>query len=345
MPSLTVPSAPGLKTAWRHELDDYGVALKWAPKARTLVVGTSDGTVTVFDGNGQVLARWSAHRNGLNALAWSANGQRLATGGQDGQARIWDPNTGLCVEEIPTEAQWVECVAYSPREEHLAITAGRKLAIWSGKGNRLEQYPDQPSTIADIDWQPDSVFFAVACYGKLSIYQVGSTKPVKEFAWKGSILRVKWSPDGDFIATGNQDATVHFWYRKSGRDLEMSGYPFKVRELSWDTDSRLLATGGGPAVTVWNCSGKGPAGTRPIELQGHVEPVSALCFQHKGALLASGARDGRVCIWKIKDPGKPVAGVQFDSAISQLAWSTDGRFLAALTREGQLAVFNIADGV
>ena len=44
----------------------------------------------------------------------------------------------------------------------------------------------------------------------------------------------------------------------------MSGYSTKVRELSWHANSRFLATGGGPAVVVWDFSGKGPAGSKPV---------------------------------------------------------------------------------
>jgi WD40 repeat protein len=94
----------------------------------------------------------------------------------------------------------------------------------------VKAYPEQPSTIADVQGQPDSSFFTVAAYRKLSTFSATSTEAVKEFAWKGSILKVAWSSDGNYVVTGNQDATVHFWYRKTGRDLEMSGYPAKIRD-------------------------------------------------------------------------------------------------------------------
>ena len=70
-------------------------------------------------------------------------------------------------------------------------------------------------------------------------------------------------PTGRFIATGNQDSTVHLWITETGKDLHMSGYSTKVRELSWHANSRFLATGGGPAVVVWDFSGKGPAVVNP----------------------------------------------------------------------------------
>src|SRR5260221_14213499 len=44
----------------------------------------------------------------------------------------------------------------------------------------------------------------------------------------------------EYIATGDQDSTVHFWKVASGRDLMAQGYATKVRNLSWDSSSRYL---------------------------------------------------------------------------------------------------------
>ena len=338
MPGV-MPSTPAaLQVIWDQQLEDYVVAVQWKPRDEVVAAGTAQGNAVIAGSDGSVLARIPAHKGGLNSLSWNATGTRLATGGQDGQTRIFDGQTGHCIREIEAEAQWVECLSYSPLGEYLAIAAGKKLSLWNAETSCLERYPDQPTTISDIQWQPQSLFFAVACYGRLSIYKVGSTEPVQQFAWRGSILKIAWSPDTSYIATGNQDATVHFWFRRSGKDLEMAGYPSKIRELSWNSSSDLLATGGGPAITIWNCSGKGPAGTRPIELKGHIEPITALTFQAKGSLLASGGRDGRVCVWQIKKSGQLISGLEFPSAISQLCWSDSDRRLAVGTQDGKVAV-------
>ncbi|HMP41901.1 MAG TPA: WD40 repeat domain-containing protein, partial [Roseiflexaceae bacterium] len=67
----------------------------------------------------------------------------------------------------------------------------------------------------------------------------------RKFEWKGSVLVLAVSLDGKYIAAGAQNASVHFWICRDGTDLEMSGYPRKVRELAWDSSSSYLATGGG----------------------------------------------------------------------------------------------------
>ena len=100
------------------------------------------------------------------------------------------------------------------------------------------------------------------------------------------------SPDGDIVACGSQDNSVHFWRRSTGMDAEMTGYPGKPSHLSFDDRGKLLATSGSERITVWSFIGNGPEGTMPGELCHHTEPISSLAFSNKGMLVASGSRDG-----------------------------------------------------
>jgi WD40 repeat protein len=165
--------------------------------------------------------------------------------------------------------------------------------------------------------------------------------PVRTFAWQGSSLVARWSPSGRYIATGEQDSTVHFWIVKTGQDLQMSGYPRKVRELTWDAKGRLLATGGGDAVTVWDCSGRGPAGSKPVTLPGHEREVTAIEFQRHGEWLASGGADGRLVLWSPTRPRKLVGATLLEQPVSQLAWSPDDRDLVVGGGGGMVALITI----
>lgn len=126
----------------------------------------------------------------------------------------------------------------------------------------------------------------------------------------------------------------------------MNGYPAKVRELTWDAGSRFLATGGGPVVTIWDCGGRGPAGSRPLELKGHQDSISALTYQHRGPLLASGGKDGRICIWNSSRDRRVRQGIGMKAPVTGLAWSPDDRLLPAATAHGHVVVFQpVAAGV
>ena len=108
----------------------------------------------------------------------------------------------------------------------------------------------------------------------------------------------------------------------------MSGYPTKVLPLTWNSTSRYLATGGCDTVIVWDCSGKGPQGTKPISLEKHKALISAVAFQNHGPLLASADESGLVAVWNHEKSKKALATINFDSGITQLVWAQNDQSIA-----------------
>lgn len=324
-----------LTKLWESQIDGHVIALAWSAPLGLLAAASADGPIALFDAKaGQVRHRLLGHGFGTACVAWSADGLHLASAGQDGKVRIWDPRTGQQTKELPGGAAWVERVAWCPNADILASAAGKKLRLWNSGGELIREFPDHPSTIADIQWKPNDTVLASTGYGKVYFWSPEQQTAVREFAWNGSMLVLAWSPDCRHIAAGAQDCTVHFWELKTGEDLQMAGYPTKVRELAWDATSRYLATGGGPTPCVWDFAGKGPAGSTPIQLEAHKDNVSCLTYQRQGALLASGGDDGLVALWQPSKQAGALALAKHASAISQLAWSADDQRLAVGTAEG-----------
>jgi WD40 repeat protein len=202
--------------------------------------------------------------------------------------------------------------------------------------------------VADIAWQPGSTRIAAVAYGGTTLWGLDSPAPLRRYEWKGSSLVLAWSPDASMFATGDQDQTIHFWYRESGQDLQMWGYETKMRELAWDPSSRYLASGGGRDVVVWDSRAgtQGPEGSKPIMLGLHEQFLSVLTYQHRmpetgPALLASAGQDGLVALWRPTQRKQALAQHGFNSAISQLAWSPDDRSLAVGAADGTVAVLQV----
>lgn len=328
-----------LAPQWTSAIGDHVIAAAWSPDGSMLAAASVAGPVSVFDGATGAL-RWTApaHRIGTTSIGWNADGRLLASGGQDGIARIWDAATGEERAAVVCGRAWVEKVSWAPADPVLAVAAGRSLLFLDETGERLRDHADHPSTIADIAWRPGSRNLTAACYGGLHHYSLDFPERIGADEWTGSALVIAWSPDGRYIATGDQDASVHFWFARSGEDLMMSGYATKVRELSWDATSRHLATGGSDTVVLWDCSGKGPEGRRPLELKGHQHFVSALAWQHHGGVLASSGRDGRVVLWRPARDRRQLALATFAATPTVLAWSPDDRWLAIACDDGAIAV-------
>lgn len=346
MPGLT-RGAARLRPAWRAEIPDHVVALDWSADGETVAAAAGTGPVARIDARtGAVRAVLRAHDRGATAVACRPGGGVLATAGMDGVARLWHPDSAAPVADLPGGgAAWVERLAWSADGSRLAVAAGRRVRVWDPAARLQADLTDHPSTVADLAWRPGRDTLAALVYGGVRLWDFGTAGPpgARQLAWKGSPLRLAWSPDGAMLAHGNQDATVHFWYAETGEDLQMWGYPTKVRELSWDPGGRFLATGAGHVVCVWDCGGAGPAGSRPRMLDGHAEASTLVGVRHqrRGPLLASAATDGRVCVWRTANTKRPLAGTAGapGSAAACLAWSPDDRLLAVGYTSGAVAVF------
>ena len=288
-----------LTKLWEAPIDGHVVALAWSHALGLITAASADGPIALFDAKtGQLRFNLPGHGFGTASIAWSADGQHLASAGQDGKVRLWNPTTSQQTREMPGGAAWVERVAWCPTANILASAAGKKLRLWNLDGEIVREYADHPSTIADIQWKPKEPILAATAYGKLFLWSPEQQDAVSDFSWQGSMLVLAWSPDCKFIAAGAQDCSVHFWELATGDDLQMQGYPHKVRELAWDRASRYLATGGAAVACVWDFSGEGPAGTTPIQLEAHKENITCLSYQPQGELLASGGEDGQVILWQ-----------------------------------------------
>ena len=334
------PTQPALKAKWRTSIDDHPIGLAWSPDGKILAVAGVSGPITLFHGEeGAVRHKLPGHALDTMAISWRKDSRLLASVGQDGQVRLWDAETGRQCSEMPGGESWVERVSFSPGGDWLVSAAGRKLRLWNGSGELIREYPDANSTITDLKWRYDGKQFAISAYNGVVLYDPTEAEPLRRFEWQGSTLTLEWSPDGKYIATGDQDSTVHFWIADTGNDLQMWGYETKVLELAWSFNSRYLATGGGTQIVIWDCSGKGPANTRPIMVEGHQHLIKHLKFQRQGMLLASGGNDGLLAIWKVKKK-KPamLADAMFKAPIANLAWAPDDRRIAVSDESGTLSI-------
>src|SRR3546814_1490600 len=82
--------------------------------------------------------------------------------------------------------------------------------------------------------------------------------------------------------------------------MRMSWYPAKPKSLSWSRDGRWLATSGAEVVVVWDCRGKGPMGSAPVELS-RGAPVTSVAFHPRHGLVASGHADGQIRLGRLAD--------------------------------------------
>ena len=345
MSDLKVGSPKGvLRRGWSAAVGDYAIAGGWSLRGEALMVGDAAGGVYAFDGKSgaAVWEQRGVHEGGVLAVAIHPSGTAFATAGQDSRVLIWSAAEGQVSRAIDVGSGWVENVAWSPDGQWLAASCSRQVRAYGADGAEVWRSDDHPSTVSAIAWSSVGEL-ATACYGRVTFFAAPTGELRQKLEWQGSLVSMVLSPDGDIVACGSQDNSVHFWRRSTEEDSMMSGYPAKPSALAFDDTGTLLATGGGEAVTVWSFEGSGPEGTRPGVLELHVQPVTTLAFARRAMRLASGARDGAVVVWSLQKDGEgdPIGDAVVAGAVAGLYWRPDGRALAALDARGGVTVWRI----
>jgi len=326
------------------QFDDYVADLAWSSDGAQLAVAGGEGKVALVAAGAEPpsIAVIGGHLLGTLAVAWQPRAARFATAGQDGAVVLWDAEAALELKRWKPSVSATQALAYSPGGEFLATAAGKVVTLWTSGGEKVHSFAPAASTAVALAFDKPGSDLGVALNGELAVHRIEKSRyETRRYKWPAACLTVNFSGNGRFIASGMADGTLHFWNRSTGKDSQMRGFEGKVQLVGWSDNSRYLATCAGNDVVVWDFSGRGPEGTRPIVLSGHTERVDGFAWQPGGEHLVSGGRDWRLALWR---PGKTREAIDVqmtDAEISAVRWSPDGKRVAVGEKQGRLGIFDL----
>jgi WD40 repeat protein len=272
----------------------------------------------------------AVHGGGI--LCTASDGKRVVAGGDDGKLVAVD--AAGKVETLATDAKrrWIDNVALHA-DGTVAWSAGKTAFVRTAKGE--EKSLDAPSTVGGLAFAPKGVRLAIAHYNGVTLWfpNMGAKPEVLE--WKGSHLGVTFSPDNRFLVTTMHEAALHGWRLSDSRHMRMTGYPARVRSMSWSAGGRFLATSGSDSVILWPFSSKdGPMGKEPAMLAPLPAKATVVACHPKDDVLAAGYSNGTVLMVRIADGAEILARRNEGGAVAALAWNAKGSRLAFATEDG-----------
>ncbi|MFE3257849.1 TIR domain-containing protein [Nocardia sp. NPDC059091] len=295
----------------------------------------SAGIIQLRDGaTGQSTgAPFSAHnKSGVNGLAYSADGTRLASADNDGTVQVWDAQSGAHVAgPFDTGHAAVLSVAFSTDGRRLAASVfPGTIQIWDTvAGQQLRQW-----RIAELAFQlaflPDGNRIVAAAVSGLRLWDIGSGVAIAEAPDReyGTAFAVAVAPGGGLIASGGSDKLVHFWdattLQSAGSDL--SGHDSAVAAVAFSADGRGVVSGSSDGtIRLWDAVSRQPVGNPLI---GHHSGVKGVGFNPGGREVLSGG-DDTVRVWNADAAGSGTVIAADDSSVLSIHYSADGTRLVS----------------
>jgi WD40 repeat protein len=297
-------------------------AVAWGPDGKLLAISTGN-EVALFSLDGANLS-WLAslpHKAFVPSLAFSPDGQWLATGSRDGMVRVWPVRSVTSQASYPAPTWQVEghqkgvnSVVFSPDGNWLASGGNDAIArLWNpSTGEAIGMLIGGTFAVPSIIFSPDSKSLAIANGEYIRLRDPESESITGTLLSEVPVYTLDYSQDGRLLAAGDISNGIQIWdptqaFRTGSETyptpLKMAGHsasPTSYRALVWDIafnpDGTLLASAGGDkTVRLWDVA----SGSLLATLTGHEDAVTSLSFSPDGTLLVSGGLDGQLLLWGV----------------------------------------------
>ncbi|MGC9502215.1 hypothetical protein [Baaleninema sp.] len=329
----------------RRPTDD-ATSLAWHPDSRGLAVGTSRGTVELWqvEGNSEdgvslrQVAQWRDQESPVSQLSWSPDGTKIASTGGEATVKIWRvtapfDRAGEAVFDAVPEAILdgqdapIASLDWHPDGRRLATASlDGRIRVWDGDGESMRVWQSRGDRLMGVRWRPDGTMLAAGSWdATLELWKPGRTQPQERLRNEtDGLVSLAWSPDGKRLATVHRLEGVKLWNFDDRPSNVVEGDGSAIARLSWHPDGEAFVTVSRQGTIALSNSD----GETKSRWRGGGEPIADVVFSADGERILTAHSDGTAKLWQKSGRLLETLGGE-GAALTRVAVSPDGKVLAA----------------
>ena len=274
----------------------------------------------------------------VNAIALSVDGNRLASGDNDGNIQLWDVEQGKLIAILPADGQAIAALAFSPDGQWLVSgDRAHRVIIWHTRTyKRLQTWVGHQAGVTAIAVAPDGQWVISGSSDKaVNVWNGATDKLIHRFAGHGAgIEAIALSADGHLLASGDADGAIKIWQVETQELLRtLSKHAGAVGAIAFSPDAEILISGSWDmTVQVRHVSASGLI----HKLSGHLLPITSVAVHPEGGAIATGSHDATIKLWDLQRGSLLATLTGHTGAVESVIFGPDGTFLLSASRDGTL---------
>ncbi|RQH17273.1 nSTAND1 domain-containing NTPase [Okeania hirsuta] len=297
---------PYQDTFGKSQLDNYHCRRVAVSPNNLIALGCYyENTLQLRKLDGTLIQPNIKHNNWVTDVAFSPNGELIATMTHRGIAKLWKPDGTKVIDLTDKKlgARNSYNIAFSSKGNFIVAGLNKKVKLWKVDGNLVEEFLEIDTKhghqITDVAISPkEDLIVTASLTGTAKVWKIDGDrlKLLNTFEeHKGSIYSIAFSPQGDLIATASRDTTVKLWTPNGTVKHTLSGHTNSVLGIAFNSKGDLIATASNDkTVRVWK-----PDGTLLLTLSGHTEQVENLAFNPNNNQIVSISDDKTIRLWNL----------------------------------------------
>lgn len=291
--------------------------------------------------NWKCLLTLTGHSGWVNSVAFSPDGQTLASGSQDKTIIIWDLVAGKMLRTLGNRFLGLEVghtasvssVIFS-RDSKTLISGGndKTIKIWNvSAGTFFRPLTEHSNWVTSLAMSADGQILASGSLDKTAqVCYLGGWQLLRQpakFVAPYAVDSVAIAPDGQTLAAGIvHNGIIQLWSVGTGKLLNtLSGHSGGVFSVAFSPNGQILASGGyDKTIKLWDWK----TGKLIYTLSGHSNHVFSVAFSPDGQILASGSKDSTVKLWNTSTGDLRCNLWEHSDSVTSVAFSPDGKTLA-----------------